>query len=107
MDRLRWCGNGKTNKDTVFVAFYDGRFYIKSRSGKERPLSKLRVVGIFADPTQVSTYVRDTDDYPLNDYQVEYMKNAILQQDFSFIEKSSSDNINDASGNLTPVQRNG
>jgi hypothetical protein len=107
MDRLRWCGNGKTNKDTVFAAFYDGRFYIKSRSNKERPLTHLRVVGIFADPTQVSTYNRLTDDYPLNDYQVEYMKNAILQQDFAFIEKSKADVINDASGNLEPIQRNG
>ena len=25
-DRLRWCGNGITNKHTMFAAFYDGRF---------------------------------------------------------------------------------
>lgn len=100
MDRLRWCGNGITNKDTVFAAFYDGRFYVKSNSEQQKALTRLRVVGIFADPTQVSTYVRDTDDYPLNDYQVEYMKNAIMQQDFNFLQQSKSDTRNDASGEV-------
>jgi hypothetical protein len=104
MDRLRWCGNGKVNKNIVFAAFYDGRFYITSNSKEEIPLKKLRVVGIFADPTQVSTYNRDTDDYPINDYQIEYMKNAILQQDSAFLQQGVADINNNASGNLNPTK---
>jgi hypothetical protein len=103
MDRLRWCGNGKVNKNIVFAAFYDSRFYIKSNSSQEIPLKKLRVAGVFADPRLVSTYNRDTDDYPINDYQIEYMKNAILQQDFNFLQQSRNDEINDASGKV-PTQ---
>jgi hypothetical protein len=100
MDRLRWCGNGITNKNTLFAAFYDGRFYIKSNSEIEKPITKLRVVGVFADPTQVSTYVRDTDDYPVNDYAVAYMLKMVKEEDFSFLNAQKTDKINDASGTI-------
>jgi hypothetical protein len=100
MDRLRWCGNGKINKNFMFAAFYDGRFYIKSNSEVNKPLTKLRVVGVFADPTQVSTYVRSTMDYPVNDYMVKYIMTAILTEDFNFIRQTKADTINDASGQL-------
>lgn len=99
-DRLRWCGNGITNKHTLFASFYDGRFYLKSNSEIEKPISKLHVVGVFADPTQVSLYNRDTDDYPVNDYMVKYMISEFLTQDFNFIRQTKSDQINDASGDV-------
>lgn len=100
MDRLRWCGNGKVNKNMLFSAFYDGRFYIKSNSETEKPLSKLRVVGVFADPTQVSTYIRSTMDYPVNDYMVRYIISAILTEDFNFIRKTTPDVLNDSTGQI-------
>jgi len=100
MDRLRWCGNGKVNKNMLFAAFYDGRFYIKSNSETEKPLSKLRVVGVFADPTQVSTYIRSTMDYPVNDYMIRYIISAILTEDFNFIRKTTPDVLNDSTGQI-------
>jgi hypothetical protein len=100
MDRLRWCGNGITNKNILFAAFYDGRWYLKSNSQIEKPITKLRVVGVFADPTQVSTYVRDTDDYPVNDYAVAYMLKMVKEEDFSFLNAQKSDKINNASGEI-------
>jgi hypothetical protein len=100
MDRLRWCGNGVTNKHSVFGAFYDGRWYLKSKSEEDKGIKKLRVIAVFADPRQVSTYNRDTDDYPINDYMIDYLKNEIIQQEFNFIRTSQSDNLNDASGEV-------
>ena len=100
MDRLRWCGNGKVNKNFMFAAFYDGRFYVKSNSEVNKPLTKLRVVGVFADPVQVSTYVRSTMDYPTNDYMIKYIMTAILTEDFNFIRQTKADTVNDASGQL-------
>lgn len=99
-DRLRWCGNGITNKDTIYAAFYDGYFYVKSNSGKEKPLTKLRVVGVFADPTLVSTYVRATDDYPVNDYMIGYMNKAILGEDFGTLKQGAPDVQNNATGEV-------
>lgn len=99
-DRLRWCGNGKTNKHSLFAAFYDGRWYVKSGSEIEKPISKLQVVGIFSDPTQVSTYNRLVDDYPINDFSISYMMNMVKQQDFSFLSTQKSDNTNDSSGDI-------
>lgn len=103
MDRLRWCGNGTTNLHTVFAAFYDGRFYVKSGSEEEKAIQKLRVVGVFSDPTLVSTYNRATDDYPINDYSISYMMNEVKAQDFTFLSQTPTDNVNDASGQV-PTQ---
>jgi hypothetical protein len=99
-DRLRWCGNGKVNKHFLFSAFYDGRFYIKSNSEIEKPISKMRVIAVFADPRQVSTYDRDADDYPINDYGVKYMMTEVQTKDFAFTAQTPSDNKNDASGQI-------
>jgi hypothetical protein len=101
MDRLRWCGNGTTNFHTLYAAFYDGRFYLKSGSEEEKGIDKIRIVGVFADPTQVSTYVRATDDYPINDYAVSYMINEVKTQDFGFLSQTKADNVNDASGQIS------
>jgi hypothetical protein len=97
-DRLRWCGNGKINKHLVFGAFYDGRFYLKSGSEMEKPITKLHIVAVFADPTQVSTYNIDTDDYPVNDYFVDYMLTDIRKNNFQFLESNKTDDTNNASG---------
>lgn len=99
-DRLRWCGNGVVNKHMLFAAFYDNRFYVKSNSEIEKPLMYLNVRAIFADPTQVSTFVVDTDDYPVNEYMIEYMKNAILQSDIEPLLKTPSDDTNNADGRV-------
>lgn len=99
-DRLRWCGNGLTNKHTLFSAFYDGRFYIKSNSEIEKPISKVQVVATFADPTQVTTYVRATDDYSTNDYMISYMLNEVKTQDFNFTRQMPSDQTNNSSGDI-------
>lgn len=100
-DRLRWCGNGITNKHTMFAAFYDGRFYLKSNSEIEKPISKLHVVGIFADPTQVSLYDIENDDYPVNNYSIKAMIDMVSQQDFSFLKSQKSDQLNNSNGGIT------
>jgi hypothetical protein len=100
MDRLRWCGNGITNKETVYAAFYDGRWYVNSNSEKHKALTKLRIVAPFADPTQVSTYVRATDDYPVNDFMVAYMLKMVQTEDFSFLNQQKSDTKNNSSGEV-------
>lgn len=100
MDRLRWCGNGKVNKHFLFSAFDDGRFYLKSNSEIEKPITKLKVTGVFADPIEVSSYVKTTMDYPVNNYMIEYIKNDILNQDFNFIRKTQADTLNNANGEI-------
>jgi len=99
-DRLRWVGNGKINKHYIFAAFYDGRWYLKSNSEMEKPISKLHVVGVFSDPLAVSTFNRDTDQYPINDYSVKYMISEVQTKDFAFTAQTKSDTVNDASGEI-------
>jgi len=105
-DRLRWCGNGKVNKNFIFASFYDGRWYLKSNAEIEKPITKLHVVGVFADPTLVSTYDRDVDDYPVNDYSVKYMISEVQTKDFIFTSQTKSDIKNDASGEIQSQNQN-
>jgi len=99
-DRLRWVGNGKINKHFVYGSIYDGRLYIKSGSKAAEAVRTVLLKGVFADPTLVSTYVRESHDYPLNDYMFEYIKNSILESDFRVLISTLSDNKNDASGEI-------
>lgn len=103
MDRLRWCGNGKVNKHFLFAAFDDSRFYLKSNSEIEKPITRLKVSGVFADPTLVSTYIIETDNYPINDYSIAYMIRMVQTQDFSFLNSQKSDTVNNANGEM-PIQ---
>lgn len=97
-DRLRWCGNGVVNKHMLFTGFYDNRFYVKSNSEIEKPLKYFILTAIFADPTEVSTFNMDTDDYPINDYMLDYIKNELLSTDIKTIVQTKADESNDSSG---------
>jgi len=97
-DRLRWCGNGTTNRNVLYAAWYDNRIYVKSNSEIEKGIKYINVVAIFADPTEVSTFDEDTDDYPMNDYMIRYAKNLILTEDFKITSSTKSDEKNDSSG---------
>lgn len=97
-DRLRWCGNGTVNRNMLFAAFYDNRFYVKSGSEIDKGLRYINVTAIFADPTQVSTFDEDVDDYPVNNYMINYIQAAILKGEFTEMLKNRSDERNDASG---------
>jgi hypothetical protein len=105
-DRLRWCGNGRVNKNAIFAAFYDGRWYLKSNAEVEKPMRKLHVVGVFADPTLVSTYKRNIDDYPVNDYMIKYMITEVQTKDFAFTSQTKSDKTNDSSGEVSTQNQN-
>ena len=99
-DRLRWVGNGVVNKKFIFGAFYDGRIYLKSKSPLTKGISRILVKGVFADPTEVSTYVAGTSQYPVNDYMIKYMRNELFKTDFQILLGSKPDEKNDASGKV-------
>lgn len=99
-DRLRWVGNGVVNKNFIYGGFYNNRIYIKSGSQLEAPTARLLVKAIFADPTEVSTYVRNISQYPVNDYMIKYMLNELQKTDINTILSTKADTTNDASGEI-------
>ena len=82
----------------LFAAFYDNRFYVKSGSEIDKGLRYINVTAIFADPTQVSTFDENVDDYPVNNYMINYIQATILKGEFTEMLKNRSDERNDASG---------
>jgi len=99
-DRLRWVGNGVVNKRFMYGAFYDNRIYVKAKSPLHKPLGTILVKGVYADPTEVSTYVAGVSQYPVNDYMIKYMRNELFKTDFQILLGSKSDENNDASGKV-------
>lgn len=97
-DRLRWCGNGVANKNMLFTGFYEDRFYVKSNSEMEKPLKYFVLTAIFTDPTEVTGFDEDTDEYPINDYMIDYLKNDIISSDIKTILSTKSDEVNDSTG---------
>ena len=59
---------------------------------------KLRAV--FQDPTDVTGFDEDSDEYPCSYDMLEYIKNAIFKEDMRVILATKSDEINDASGEI-------
>jgi len=97
-DRLRWAGSGNVNKHCLYAAYYDNRLYVKSNSEIEKPMMYLNLIAIFANPIDVSTFDVTTDEYPVNDYMLNYMKSEILKGEFNGMLSKRSDEINDSNG---------
>lgn len=107
-DRLRWCGNGKFNKSTIFVSVHGKRVYLKSREDGFRLIEKIKIEGIFDDPLEVldnadtpqPQITPSSGTYPLSGEMFEAVKESIKKQDIAFMLKLPSDEVNDSTGDL-------
>lgn len=112
LQRLRFSGNGKFNKQIIFTARYGQRMLVKIAGGSQsygNYLRYLRIRGVFEDPEEVANFTHvsgepcysDDDDFPMNRWMWNYIKEAIKQANFKELVTAPTDEINDASENLT------
>ena len=101
-DQLRWSGNSKFNSKQWFVAIRNGYYYVKSGMNNLTPftLSKIYIQGIFQNPTEISTFVIKTSNYPINRNILEYLKVEILKTNVLNLLQLPSDTSNDGSGEI-------
>ena len=112
LQRLRFSGNGKWNSNIIFAARYGQRILVKIAAGAQNYgdyLRYLRIRGVFEDPEAVANFTHvsgdpcysDSDDFPMNRWMWNYIKEAIKQANFKELVTAPTDEINDASENLT------
>lgn len=97
-NQFRFSGNGRFNKNCVFVAIRDGYWYIKMGDNCNKTLKNLVIRAAFQIPPDVPGYIWDETDYPTNNHMLVYMKDMILKSDIKTILETKSDEVNDSSG---------
>jgi len=112
LQRLRFAGNGKFNSNIIHTARHGQRILVKMSVGAQNYtnyLRYLRIRGVWEDPEEVANFTHvngdpcysDSDDFPMNRWMWNYIKEAIKQANFKELVTAPTDEINDASENLT------
>jgi len=114
--RFRFSGNGKWNKNIVFATRYGQRILVMSKGDQSfaKYLRYIGIRGVFENPEAVANFTHlngdacysDSDDYPLNTWMWNYIRDEILKANFRELISAPTDKINDSSENLT-VATNG
>jgi hypothetical protein len=110
LERQRFSGNGKWNRNIIYAARHGQRILVMSKGDQSfyKYLRYLRIRGLFEDPEEVANFTHvdgsacysDTDDFPLNRWMWKYMREEILRVNFKELVAAPTDKVNDASENL-------
>ena len=104
-----YSGNGKFNRDMLFIFKHGDRLYIKYGDKNERTQipKVLRVEGVFENPLEVDIFngtidnIWDgVDEYPISARFIEYLKGEILKSNVTSLltypeDRSNNDNYDD------------
>lgn len=110
LQRFRFGGNGTFNKNVIFATRYGQRILVRSAGGQSfaKYLRYLRIRGVFEDPEAVANFSHvdgtacysDSDDYPMNRWMWNYIREEILKANFRELITAPTDKTNDAAENL-------
>lgn len=109
----RWCGNGRWNRNMICAFRWGNRIMLVSKDMQSGSFLKylryLRVRGVFENPEDVAEhkhldgtacYNTATDDYPMNRWMWNYIRDQITKDNFQLITSAPTDKVNDASETL-------
>jgi len=97
---FRFTGHGRFNKGLVYVTYRDGRLYLKSNDNVFSYISEVGVKAVLENPSEISEFNADTDNYPITYDAYEYIKKAVLTEDIRVFVSGQADEVNNASGNI-------
>lgn len=112
INRARFGGNGKFNSQVIFAFRYGQRILLIAKDMESGSFLKymkyLRIRGVFESPEDVAKFVRidgspcytDEDDYPLNQWMWNYIREAILKANFKLLVGAPTDKVNDSNESL-------
>lgn len=108
-DRFIHSGNGKYNKNDIFATLHDGRIYLKSNNDNVNLIQYIDVQGIFEDPREAARFINcedhpcytDDDNYPLNMWMEDYIKNELIDEYTRYTLRSTKDLTNDGKSGTT------
>jgi hypothetical protein len=112
LSRARFSGNGKWNSRIIFAFRYGTKILLIAKDMESGSFLKyiryIRVRGVFVDPEEVANFTHvdgtpcysDTDDYPLNEWMWNYIRDQITKDNFELITTAPTDKVNDSTESL-------
>jgi hypothetical protein len=112
INRARLAGNGKFNSRIIFAFRYGLKILVIAKDMESGSFAKylryIRVRGVFVNPEDVANFTHvdgsacysDNDDYPMNEWMWNYMRDQITKDNFQLITGAPTDKVNDASETL-------
>lgn len=95
--RLRFCGKGRFNSGLIYAAIdTDNYLYLNDKSflGSD---GSVTIKAIFEDPTEVTGFNVDTDDFPCSMDVIEAIKTSVFDKEFKVsLTAPEDDNASDA-----------
>jgi hypothetical protein len=109
LERARWSGNGRFNKQSIFAFLHNKRIYIISKDDTHAMLEFINIRGVFENPQEASRFTNcsgsacysNDSSYPLNSWMSAYVEGAVFNELIPKL-KHPVDNSNDAKSNPKP-----
>lgn len=110
--RARFGGNGRFNSKIIFAFRYGAKILLLSKDMESGSFLKylryIRIRGVFVDPEEVANFIhvdgtpcyKDTDDYPLNEWMWNYIRDQITKDNFELVTSTPTDKVNDSTETL-------
>jgi hypothetical protein len=99
-NHFKLAGNGKFNGNIVFVTYKDGYLLFKSRNNAFKLINSINVSGILEDPRKAPNFDNEVDNFPVDYDGIEYIKKAIVGEDFRMFLRGIEDEVSDSSGEI-------
>jgi hypothetical protein len=112
LSRARFVGNGRFNSKIIFAFRYGLKILLIAKDMESGSFLKylryIRVRGVFVDPEKVAIFTHvdgttcysDNDDYPMNEWMWNYIRNQITKDNFQLITNAPTDKVNDSNETL-------
>jgi hypothetical protein len=111
IERAQVGGNGKFNSNVIFAFRYNNYIYLTSKKANnyQKYIRYIMLYGLFGNPEELSAFTHidgtvcysDNDDYPLNRWMWNYIKDQIVNSEFNLIVSAPTDQQNDSEEQLT------
>lgn len=117
LQRARFAGSGRWNKMIIYAFRYELKFLVIAKEMETGSFLKylryLTIRGVFENPEDVAAfkhvdgtacYNTETDDYPMNRWMWNYIRDQIIQTNFDLLIAAPTDKVNDGTETLKPVE---
>jgi len=97
---FRFAGNGRFNRDNIFVCYENNTLFFKSGDTTFNTLEQCIIRGVFEYPENVPGFDVENDDYPVDVQGIDYIKESIFRMDIRMFMAGITDEISDSSGEI-------
>jgi len=98
-NQMQMSGNGRFNHALVYGSIRDNKLWFKYNSFFDN-YTNVIIRAVLENPTDLSGFNEETDEYPADPGLIEYIKNGIFDKDIRMFYAGRADEISDSSGEI-------